>query len=92
MHQELPWYLFALCATLWAAWVNTRLDVWLVEQSRPWGRKARAVVAGRWGFFFSILMFAWLIDSYRVRYQEAGLWLLILSGTAGIVALRAVAR
>lgn len=82
------WYLFALAATLVAAWVNTRVDCWLVMQPRPWGRKARAIVAGRWGFFFSILLFAWLIDSYRVRYQEAGLWLLIVGGTLGMVALK----
>ena len=38
------------------------------------------------------LLFAWLIDSRRIPYEEAGLWLLMAAGVAGVVGLRLVTR
>jgi hypothetical protein len=92
MSGTVSWYLFAAVLTLVAAGVLTGVDAWLMSQPRPLRLRALVVMAGRWGFFMSILMFAWLIDSHRVEYQEAGLWILIVVGALGAGLLKLAAR
>lgn len=74
-----PWYLFAAFLVVVGACVMTRADVWL---HGPLGRAKTAVVGARWGFWLSVVMYAWLIDSRRIPFSDNGLTGFLLAGVA----------
>jgi hypothetical protein len=84
MPADLHWYAFGLVLVVGFAVLLTAQDVWALGVVG--GRKV-AALGIRWGFFSGIFVYAWLIDSHRVPYNEPAIWALLGAGMAvtGIV-------
>ena len=82
------WELVALPLIAALALAHTAIDRWLFNQPRPLARRAVGVLAARWAFLATVLIYAWLIDSHRIPYSEPGIWGLFAGGmtlTVGLV-------
>lgn len=82
MHSELFWYITAGAAALWLTMLMTAIDIWVLGVR---GKKKIGVLSARWGFFCSVLTYAWIFDSKRVQFNEAGLWIFLVVGIVAAI-------
>lgn len=88
----LSWYAFGLVAAVALAGVMTLTDAFIFDITHPNKRRKMVMLSARWAFVSSILLFAWLIDSGRVPYNEPAIWLLLGAGVSLSAGLFVAAR
>jgi amino acid transporter len=90
--DTLSWYAFGLVVAVALAAVMTITDAFILNVTSPNRRRKLVMLSTRWAFFCTILVFAWLIDSGRVPYNEPAIWLLLGAGIALSASLFVAAR
>jgi hypothetical protein len=77
---DLHWYVLGGALVVCFSVLLTAADVWVFGLQAD--RRRVAALSVRWGFFSGVLVYAWLIDSHRVPYQEPAIWALLGVGMA----------